>query len=86
MGQRSGTGFEAGDNLFERQFGLRDHGTTVRTEVVAGVTTFMVMSYIIAVNPGILALGGDGLSVRAVATSTCLVAGVLTIAMGLYTN
>ncbi|MDQ3168505.1 MAG: NCS2 family permease [Chloroflexota bacterium] len=86
MGQRSGTGFEAGDNLFERQFGLRAHGTTVRTEVMAGVTTFMVMSYIIAVNPSILNLGGGGLDVRQVATVTCLAAGLLTIAMGLYAN
>jgi adenine/guanine/hypoxanthine permease len=65
-------------------FRLREHGTDVRTEVLAGLTTFFVMSYIIAVNPAVLAAAG--LDVRAVATSTCLVAGLLTIAMGLYTN
>ena len=65
-------------------FQLAAYGTTVRTEVLAGVTTFMVMAYIIAVNPGILAAAG--LDPRAVATSTCLVSGVLSIAMGLYTN
>jgi AGZA family xanthine/uracil permease-like MFS transporter len=65
-------------------FRLREHGTSVRTEVLAGVTTFVVMSYIIAVNPAVLSAAG--LDVRAVATSTCLVAGLLTIAMGLYTN
>ena len=86
-GRRSGgTGGRGAPVLLERLFKLREHGTDVRRELVGGLTTFMVMSYIIAVNPGILALGGDGLSVRAVATSTCLVAGVLTIAMGLYTN
>src|SRR5215213_3050696 len=65
-------------------FRLREHGTDARTEVLAGLTTFVVMSYIIAVNPAVLAAAG--LDVRAVATSTCLVAGLLTIAMGLYTN
>ncbi|MCD6031536.1 MAG: xanthine/uracil permease [Thermomicrobiales bacterium] len=65
-------------------FHLREHGTTVRTEVLAGITTFFVMAYIIAVNPSILSAAG--LDIRAVATSTCLVAGVLSILMGLYTN
>jgi len=81
---------ERGDDLVpnwvERRFQLWEHRTDVRRELVGGLRTFIVMSYIIAVNPDILTLGGDGLSVRAVATSTCLVAGVLTIAMGLYTN
>ncbi len=77
------TGWAAGIGRF---FRLREHGTDVRTEVLAGLTTFMVMSYIIAVNPAILSLGGNGLDVRAAATVTCLVAGVMTIAMGLYTN
>jgi len=65
-------------------FRLREHGTDARTEILAGLTTFFVMSYIIAVNPAVLAAAG--LDVRAVATSTCLVAGLLSIAMGLYTN
>src|SRR5581483_10533787 len=60
------------------------HGTNVRTEALAGLTTFLVMAYIIAVNPGVLSAAG--LDARAVATSTCLVAGVMTLAMGLYTN
>jgi AGZA family xanthine/uracil permease-like MFS transporter len=63
---------------------LREHGTDVQTEVLAGITTFVVMSYIIAVNPAVLSAAG--LDVRAVATSTCLVSAVLTLAMGLYTN
>src|SRR5690625_7170075 len=44
------------------------------------------MSYIIAVNPLILSLDGDGLNITQVATVTCLVAGVMSIAMGLYAN
>src|SRR5215203_7557949 len=68
----------------EGYFRLREHGTDVRTEVLAGLTTFFVMAYIIAVNPAVLSAAG--LDPRAVATSTCLVAGLLTIAMGLYTN
>ncbi len=69
-----------------RFFKLREHGTNVRTEALAGLVTFMVMSYIIAVNPFILGLDGAGLPLRAVATSTCLVAGVMSILMGLVTN
>ena len=68
----------------DRLFRLTENGTTVRTEVVGGATTFMVMAYIIAVNPAILSAAG--LDPRAVATSTCLVAAVMTLAMGLATN
>jgi AGZA family xanthine/uracil permease-like MFS transporter len=68
----------------EGLFRLREHGTDVRTEVLAGLTTFVVMAYIIAVNPAVLSAAG--LDPRAVATSTCLVAGLISIAMGLYTN
>ncbi|HET8521820.1 MAG TPA: NCS2 family permease [Thermomicrobiales bacterium] len=75
-----------GSGWLETRFHLRENGTTVQTEVMAGLTTFMVMSYIIAVNPSILNRGGSGLPVREVATVTCLVAGIMTIAMGLYTN
>nr|MDQ3043858.1 NCS2 family permease [Chloroflexota bacterium] len=69
----------------ERFFHLDKHGTTIRTELFAGLTTFMVMSYIIAVNPSILTFNG-ALTVTQVATVTCLVAGVMSIAMGLYAN
>jgi AGZA family xanthine/uracil permease-like MFS transporter len=64
----------------------------VATDVLAGVTTFLVMSYIIFVNPSILGfvgvkgLEGRGLPFAAVMTSTCLVAAIMTILMGLYTN
>jgi AGZA family xanthine/uracil permease-like MFS transporter len=69
----------------DRQFGMSRRGTNIRTELMAGLTTFMVMSYIIAVNPSILSFNGE-LTVTQVATVTCLVAGIMTIAMGLYAN
>jgi adenine/guanine/hypoxanthine permease len=70
----------------DRHFKFAEHGTTVARDTMAGVTTFIVMSYIIFLNPAILGLGGDGLPLAGAVTSTCLVAGVMTILMGLYTN
>ncbi|MGI5863651.1 MAG: NCS2 family permease [Myxococcales bacterium] len=64
----------------------------IGTELLAGATTFVVMSYIIVVNPlilgfvGIEPLAGKGLPFAAAVTSTCLVAGLLSVLMGLYTN
>src|SRR5882672_6713616 len=64
----------------------------VGAEVLAGFTTFLVMAYIIFVNPstlgfiGVKGLEGKGLPFTAVLTSTCLVAALMTILMGLYTN
>jgi AGZA family xanthine/uracil permease-like MFS transporter len=68
----------------ERLFGLARHGTTVRTEVFAGLTTFLTMAYIVAVNP--LILGAAGMPVAAVAAATCLAAGFGSILMGLVSN
>jgi adenine/guanine/hypoxanthine permease len=76
---------QAGGSWLERQFRLTQLGTNVQTEILAGLTTFMVMSYIIAVNPLTLTFNGD-LTITQVATVTCLIAGVMSIAMGLYTN
>ena len=73
-------------SVLGRRFGFRDRGTTLARDTVAGMTTFIVMSYIIFVNPLILGLNGEGLPFAAVLTSTCLVAGVMTIIMGAYTN
>ena len=76
----------------ERRFRFAEHGTTLARDTIAGLTTFVVMSYIIFVNPAILGFAGiEGLQERglpfdAVLTSTCLVAGVMTIVMGLFTN
>jgi AGZA family xanthine/uracil permease-like MFS transporter len=67
-------------------FHFQKWGTSLRRDMLAGLTTFIVMSYIIFVNPSILGLGGKGLPFAAVLTSTCLVAGVMTILMGAVTN
>jgi len=70
--------------MLERLFGLKEQGTTVRTEALAGATTFLTMAYIIVVNPAIL--GEAGLPVAAVAAATCLSAGIASIMMGLFAN
>jgi AGZA family xanthine/uracil permease-like MFS transporter len=73
----------AGGGL-DSYFKLSERGTSVGTEIKAGVTTFMVMGYIIFVNPSILSAAG--LNPAAVAAGTALVAGVMTIAMGVVSN
>jgi AGZA family xanthine/uracil permease-like MFS transporter len=65
-------------------FELAERGTTVRTEVLAGATTFLTMAYIIVVNPTIL--GAAGMPVAAVAAATCFAAGVASILMGCFAN
>ena len=65
-------------------FKLKERGSSVGTEVRAGLTTFLAMAYIIAVNPGLLEAAGIP-SVAAV-TATCLGAGIMTICMGLFAN
>jgi len=78
--------------LLSRYFGFAARKTDLGTEVRAGVTTFMVMAYIIFVNPVILGftgvppLQGKGLPFAATLTVTCLTAGLLSIAMGLASN
>src|SRR6266550_9634491 len=81
----------AGASL-ERWFGFTERRTDLATEVRAGVTTFMVMAYIIFVNPivlgyaGVPGLEGKGLPFSPTLTVTCLTAGVLSIGMGLASN
>ncbi len=75
-----------GGNALERFFKFQQWGTSLKRDTLAGLTTFIVMAYIIFVNPNILGLGGEGLPFAAALTSTCLVAGVMTILMGLVTN
>lgn len=65
-------------------FRFADRRTDLATEVRAGVTTFMVMAYIIFVNPSIL--GAAGIDPGAAAAATALVAGIMTIAMGVFAN
>ncbi|CAN7553833.1 MULTISPECIES: NCS2 family permease [Duganella] len=68
----------------DKYFKLAEHGSNVRTEVVAGITTFLTMAYIIFVNPAIL--GDAGVPKDAVFVATCLAAALGTIIMGLYAN
>ena len=70
--------------LLERKFGLARNGTDVRTEVVAGITTFLTMAYIVFVNPAILA--NAGMDKGAVFVATCLAAAISTLIMALYAN
>ncbi len=78
--------------MLARYFELSERGATLGGEVRGGLTTFMVMAYIIFVNPAILsfagipALAGQGPPFAAAQAATCLVAGVMTIAMGFVTN
>jgi adenine/guanine/hypoxanthine permease len=70
------------DGLLERYFHLREHGTSVRTEVIAGATTFLAMAYIVFVNPDILS--NTGMDFGAVFVATCLAAALGTLIMGLW--
>jgi adenine/guanine/hypoxanthine permease len=73
----------------DRFFRLKENGTNVRTEIMAGLTTFMTMAYILAVNPNILSAfgsGATGLEWTSVFLATAIAAGVMTICMGLFVN
>nr|MDN1450327.1 NCS2 family permease [Escherichia coli] len=67
-----------------RLFKLPQHGTTVRTELIAGMTTFLTMVYIVFVNPQIL--GAAQMDPKVVFVTTCLIAGIGSIAMGIFAN
>lgn len=71
-------------SLAERLFRLQQHGTSVRTEVLAGLTTFLTMSYIVFVNPEIL--GSTGMDPGAVFVATCLAAALGSLVMALVAN
>ncbi|MFC0204048.1 NCS2 family permease [Novosphingobium soli] len=68
----------------DRYFALTARGTTARTEVLAGVTTFLTMAYIVLVNPAIL--GSAGMPVASVAAATCFAAAFASILMGVVAN
>jgi adenine/guanine/hypoxanthine permease len=68
----------------DRYFGLSGQGTDVRTEFIAGVTTFLTMVYIVFVNP--IILGKTGMDQGAVFVATCVAAAVSTLVMALYAN
>lgn len=70
--------------MLERLFKLKEHGTDVKTEIIAGLTTFLAMAYILAVNPGIL--GEAGMSFQGVFLATAIASGASSILMGLLAN
>ncbi len=70
--------------MLEKFFKLKENGTNVRTEVVAGVTTFMTMAYILAVNPSILS--ASGMDAQAVLIATAIASFIGTICMALLAN
>src|SRR5215207_5261773 len=85
---RSDLSTVASTTALERFFQIRERGSTVGTELRGGLTTFMVMAYILIVNPIILSVltQGKGPDFAATATMTAFAAGVATLAMGLYAN
>lgn len=70
--------------MLDRWFGITANRSTVRTELVAGATTFMTMAYIIFVNPAILK--NAGVPFDGAVTATCVASGLVTLLMGLYAN
>lgn len=70
--------------MLEKIFHLKENNTTVRTEIVAGITTFMTMAYILAVNPSILK--DAGMDANAVLIATCLASFIGTVCMALMAN
>src|SRR5438128_391682 len=70
--------------LLEKFFKLKDNGTDARTELIAGLTTFLTMAYIIFVNPAIL--GDAGMPKDSVFVATCIAAALGTLIMACYAN
>ena len=68
----------------EKFFKLKENGTNVKSEIIAGITTFMTMAYILAVNPSILS--ATGMDKGAVFTATVVSSIVATLIMGLLAN
>lgn len=68
----------------EKFFKLKEHGTDVRTELIAGATTFLAMAYILAVNPAILS--ASGMDSAAIFTATAVSAGIATLTMAFFAN
>lgn len=70
--------------MLERWFALRERGTNVRTEIMAGLTTFITMAYILFVAPSVMSAAG--MDKNAVLIATCVASGLITIAMGVLVN
>lgn len=73
-------------DFLEKTFKLKENKTTVRTEVIAGITTFMTMAYILAVNPNVLSVAMGEANKGAIFTATALAAAIGTICMALLAN
>lgn len=74
--------FNISENRLHKLFGFNSGETSIRTEITAGITTFLTMAYILAVNPGVL--GSTGMDKGALFTTTALMAALPTILMGIY--
>lgn len=70
--------------MTEKIFKLKENHTDVKTEIMAGVTTFMTMAYILAINPSIL--GSTGMDPTAVLLATCIASVIGTVCMGHMAN
>ncbi len=70
----------------EKLFKLKEHNTNVKTEIIAGITTFLAMAYILAVNPGMLGIIPDGPGPAAIFMATALAAAIGTICMAFFAN
>ena len=70
----------------EKLFKLKEHGTNVKTEIISGITTFLAMSYILAVNPGMLGIIPDGPGPAGIFMATALSAAIATICMAFFAN
>ena len=71
-------------SFLQQFFKLKEKGTSSKTEIIAGITTFFTMVYIVFVNPSVL--GDAGMDKQVVFVTTCLIAGFGTIAMGVFSN
>ncbi|MBR5479763.1 MAG: NCS2 family permease [Clostridia bacterium] len=72
--------------MLEKMFKLKAHGTNVKTEIIAGITTFLAMAYILAVNPGMLGIIPDGPGAAAIFMATAISAAIGTICMAFFAN
>jgi AGZA family xanthine/uracil permease-like MFS transporter len=82
MAKTDRSAFPARTSLLERTFRLAENHTTVQTELLGGLTTFMAMAYVVVVNPRIL--GEAGMPVDGVVFATCVSSAIATLIMGLW--
>lgn len=70
----------------EKLFKLKERGTTISKEIIAGITTFLAMAYILAVNPGMLGSIGNGMTFGSVFTATAIASAIATLVMAFWAN